>query len=225
MRKVFPLLLALAGAVLPLPAGRHPDAGVKAGVALSGLTSTAEGFQHYLGYELRGLSVGLLRGFQAGVFKTFALSRRLQLEPEIAYAVRGGDAGKTTLYDDIEYQVRISYVELPLPLKYRLWRRGAFSAALFAGPYAAWKLKAEKRSRVWKEEASEPIGNVKKLDYGFVLGLCGEHRGRLGRVLLELRAGYGLSNIMKPARGAIPSSAGRETMHNAYLSVLAGYGF
>jgi len=225
MSKVFPLLLALASVALPLRAGTHAAAGVKAGIALSGLTSTAEGFQYYLGYELGGLSVGVLQGFQAGFFKAFDLSRRLQLQPEIVYALRGGDASTTTLYDDIVYRIRISYVEFPLLLKYRMWSRGAFSVAVFAGPYAALKLKAEKCSRIWNEEESARIENVKTFDYGIILGLSGEHQSRLGRVLLDLRAGYGLNNIVAPLPGAIPIHSGQDTIRNAYLSILVGYGF
>ena len=164
-------------------------------------------------------------GFQVGFFKAFDLSRRLQLQPEIFYAQRGIDASMTTIYDDIVYKFKISFVELPLALKYRMWSRGAFSAAVFAGPYVALKLKAEKRSRIWKEEESARLNNVKTFDYGIILGLCGEHQSRLGRLLLELRAGYGLKNIMEAPPGAVRLSPGRDTIRNAYLSILVGYGF
>ena len=214
--------LILAGLWLALPL--RAATGFKGGICFSGLAPTA-GFRHFLGYELGGLSGGALLGFQAGFFKTFNLSRRLQLQPEIFYARRGGDSSTTFVYDDIVYRIKISFIEFPLTLKFRVWSRGAFSAAVFAGPYAALRLKAEKKTRIWRREESTPLENVKELDYGVILGLGSEYDGRRGRVLLELRSGYGLGNAMEAIPGAIRLHEEKEAVRNVHVAVLVGYGF
>jgi len=216
------ICLILAGLWLANPL--RAAAGFKGGISFSGLAST-QGFRHFLGYEMGGLSGGALLGFQAGFFKTFNLSRRLQVQSEIFYALRGGDSSTTFVYDDIVYRIKISFVEFPLTLKFRVWSRGAFSAAVFAGPYAALRLKAEKKTRIWRREESTPLENVKMLDYGVILGLGGEYDGRRGRVLLELRSGYGLGNAMEAIPGAIRLHAENEAMRNIHVAVLVGYGF
>jgi len=221
-RRMPTICLILAGLWLANPL--RAATGFKSGICFSGQAST-EGFQHFLGYEMGGLSGGALLGFQAGFFKTFDLSRRLQVQSEIFYALRGGDGSTTFLYDDIVYRIKIHYVEFPLTLKFRVWGRGAFSAAVFAGPYAALKLKAEKKTRIWRVEESTPLENVKKLDYGVILGLAAEYDGRLGRVLLELRSGYGLGNSMEAIPGAIRLHPGKDAMRNVYVAVLMGIGF
>ena len=199
--------------------------GVKAGIGWSGLLSTAEGFKHYLGYEVGGLSGKVLLGYQAGFFTTFNLSRKLQVQPEIFYALRGFDGSTTYLYDDIVYKIKIPYIELPLLLKFRIWTRKAFSAAIFTGFYTAMKLKAEKQSRIWKVEEKTSLENVKKFDYGLMLGFCGEADSGRGRVLLELRSGFGLKNVMEAPPGTIRLRPGDVRMRNVYVSILIGYGY
>jgi len=199
--------------------------GIKGGMSLSGLLSSTGDFRHILGYEMSGLSMGNLTGFQVGFFKTFDLSRRLQIQPEISFALRGGDGSKTFIYDDIVYKIKIFYVEFPLILKYRIWTRGAFSTRIFAGPYVALKLKAEKQTIIWKEEGKTALENVKKFDYGLLLGLGGEYDIGSGQVLLELRSGLGLKNIMGVPSGTISLYPERDHIRNFYFSVMMGYAF
>ena len=97
--------------------------GIKGGISLTGLLSSTGDFRHVLGYEINSLTMGNLMGFQAGIFKVFDLSGRLQIQPEISFALRGGDAGSNFVYDDIVYKIKIYYVEFPLILKYRIWTK------------------------------------------------------------------------------------------------------
>ena len=199
--------------------------GIKGGMSLSGLLSSTEDFRHVLGYEMNGLTMGNLTGFQAGFFKTFDLSGRLQIQPEISFALRGGDAGSAFIYDDIVYKIKIYYAEFPLIFKYRIWTKGAFSAGIFSGPYAALKLKAEKQTVIWKVEEKTALDNVKTLDFGLLLGLGGEYDIGSGQVLLELRSGFGLKNMMEVLPGTIRLYPDKDNIRNFYFSVLMGYAF
>ena len=218
-----PILSAL-GLILTMPLSA--EIGVKGGMSLSGLQSATGDYRHVLGYELDGLSGGrVLKGFQAGLFRTFDLSRRFQVQPEISFALRGGNGGTTYLYDDIVFKVNISYVEVPLILKYKIVAGRTFSSAVCAGPYAALKLKAEKRTRIWKEEETTPLPNVRSFDYGVILGLTVEHAFGSGRALLDLRSGVGLNDIMDVLPETIPLYPDKDHIRNLYVSVLVGYAF
>jgi len=215
---VFVLSLMLA---LPSKA----DIGVKGGVSFSALRSSTGDFRHVLGYEWSGLSMGNLWGFQVGFFKSFDISRRFQVQPEMNYALRGGDGSTTFVYDDIVYKIKIFYVEVPLILKYRIVAGRSFSTAILAGPYAALKLKAERRTRIWDEKAATAIQNVRTLDYGLLLGLGVEYALGSGRVLLDLRSGVGLNNIMDVPPDTVRLYPEKDRIRNLYASALIGYAF
>lgn len=213
----------ILGLLLAKPLGA--EIGIKGGMSLSGLLSSTGDYRHVLGYEMNGLTGGILMGFQAGFFKTFDLSHRLQIQPEISFALRGGDAGSTFIYDDIVYKIKIYYVEFPLIFKYRIWTKGAFSAGIFSGPYAALKIKAEKQTVIWKVEEKTALDNVKTLDFGLLLGLGGEYDIGSGRVLLELRSAFGLKNMMEVLPGITRLYPDKDHIRNFYFSVIVGYGF
>ncbi len=218
------LILSALGLIFTVPL--RAEIGVKGGMSLSGLQSSTGDYRHVLGYEASGLSWGkFFTGFQAGFFKTFDLSKRFQIQPEISYALRGGNSSTTYLYDDIVYKVNISYVETPVILKYKILAGRAFSSAVFAGPYAALKLKAEKQTRIWKEEEVTTLPNVRSFDYGLILGLTVECALGSGRALLDVRSGVGLNNIMDVLPDTIRLSTDKDHIRNLYVSVLMGYAF
>jgi len=222
MNKVIISFLIL-GLLLTKPLGA--TIGIKGGISLTGLLSSTGDFRHVLGYEINSLTMGNLMGFQAGIFKVFDLSGRLQIQPEISFALRGGDAGSNFVYDDIVYKIKIYYVEFPLILKYRIWTKRAFSARIFAGPYAALKLKAEKETVIWKVKKKIALVNAKTLDYGLIFGLGGAYDLNSGQVLLELRSGFGLKNMMGVLPGTIRLYPDKDRIRNFYFSVIMGYGF
>jgi hypothetical protein len=199
--------------------------GIKAGIGLSGLLSSTGDFRHVLGYEMSGLSMGNLTGFQFGLFRTWALSKRLQIQPEMIYALRGGDASQAFVYDNIVYKIKIFYVEFPVLLKYRILTKGVFCPVLYAGPYAALKLKAQKQSRIWNTQEVAALGNVKTIDYGFLIGLGGEYDLGFGRVSIELRSSLGLKNIMSVPSDYIRLYTEKDFIRNFHVSVMMGYAF
>jgi Outer membrane protein beta-barrel domain len=217
------LILSALSLIFAMPLGA--EIGIKGGISLTGLLSSSGDFRHVLGYEINSLTMGNLMSFQAGIFKAFDLSGRLQIQPEISFAPRGGDASSTFVFDDIVYKIMIYYLEFPLILKYRIWTKGAFSAGIFAGPYAALKLKAEKQTVIWKVKKKTALDNVKTLDYGLVFGLGGAYDLSSGQVLLELRSGFGLKNMMDVLPGTIRLYPDKDHIRSFYFSVIMGYGF
>jgi hypothetical protein len=218
------LILSALGLIFTMPL--RAEIGVKGGMTLSGLQSSTGDYRHVLGYEMSGLSGGKpLMGFQVGLFITFDLSRRFQIQPEIYYTLRGGDHSTTYLYDDIVYKVKIFYVEIPVILKYKIVAGRTFSSAVCAGPYAAFKLKAEKQTRIWKEDEVTTLPNVRSFDYGLILGLTVEYAIGSGRAHLDLRSGLGMNNIMDVLPDTVRLYPDKDHIRNLYISILAGYAF
>lgn len=199
--------------------------GIKGGVSLSGLLSATGDFRHFLGYEIDWLSMGNLKGFQIGVFKTFDISKHFKFQPEIYYSVRGGDASETFLFERIKFKVRINYLEFPLLLKYEIPLKGRFMPGLFLGPYAALKLSAKKRTEIWGRKEATDLESVKSLDYGAVFGGGIEVHIGSGQLILEIRSSYGLKNIMLMPEGFIRLYDEKDFVRNFSFVIMTGYKF
>jgi len=198
--------------------------GIKGGMSWSGMLSATGDYRHFLGYEMGGLSHGgFLAGFQGGLFTSFDLSLRFQIQPEILYAVRGGDGSQTYIYDEIIFKAKLRYLEFPLLLKYRVLAGRAFSPVVIFGPYAALKLKTEKETRIWKVKEIAELENVKNIDFGMLLGLGVDFDFSPGRALLEVRCGFGLHSIMNALPGTVSLYEDRDHIRNVHLSAMIGY--
>jgi len=92
--------------------------------------------------------MGNLLSYQIGVFKSFSLSEKFNIQPELFYTVRGGDASEDFLFENVIFKMKISYLEFPLLLKYRIPVTSKSKLVLFWGPYAAFKLKAKKCTEI-----------------------------------------------------------------------------
>jgi Outer membrane protein beta-barrel domain len=113
------LIFASELAAIPVPS-LIADWGIKGGVGISGLHSATGDFRHYLGYEMDWLRMGNLLSDQIGVSRSFSLSDKFQIQPELSYSVRGGDAGEEYLFESVIYQIKMTYLEIPLLFKCRI---------------------------------------------------------------------------------------------------------
>lgn len=199
--------------------------GIKGGVCLSGLLTATGDFRHFLGYEIDWLSMGNLVGFQIGVFHAIDISKRFKIQPEVYLTVRGGDASEEFLFDTITYKVKLSYVEVPVLLKYEIPLKGRFRPVLLLGPYGALKLSAKKDTEIWGRSDSADLSNVTRFDYGAVFGTGLELDLGTGRLILELRYNLGLKNIMTIPKGVVRLYEDRDSVRNFAFVVMTGYRF
>ena len=220
-RRAVALFGLLSFAAGPVRAGL----GVRAGVAVSGLVASDQDFRPYLGYEVEVLQdVGYPQyGPQVGVSWDIPLPGVLTVRPELGFVQRGYHLNQIPLYNS-SYKVRISYLELSLPVRAGL-PRGRVRPGLLFGPYAAYRLDAAGRLVDRGEVDTRRLSTVSAFDCGLVLGLDTEVPAGRGRLLFDVRFNWGVAGVMREGAGftGLHETPGRVRV--LALALMTGYRF
>jgi hypothetical protein len=202
--------------------------GIKGGIGISDIAFLEDGQAPYLGYEINSLEHRIPRiSFQAGAFGTAGPWKRIELQPELLYSLQGLNYSTEYLYDDITYKINISYLKMPLLLKYIAFIRQKRQAAFFIGPYASLKLNAVLIMDIEGVRKKSIMTNVKDIDLGADAGFSVDLNLPAGKIILDLRCSYSLINMMDRITGYIPWYYGpsKEYARNVNISLTAGYRF
>lgn len=165
-------------------------------------------------------------GLAAGVAFGYDFGGGLAVIPELVYVVRGAyaDGFQQVIIDGIEGRIPIrarfdlTYLEVPILVTYRFFRRSRIEPRLFAGPTLAYKLDARVRFRAresdgpWQTEVDD---SVQTFDYGATVGAGAGFVFSGQQLLLDVRAQFGQSNV----REAEPP------LHNIGLAFFLGIQF
>jgi len=199
-KKIFLILIFMA---LDIAYGQF---GIKAGVALSGYqpsqnisTEYNHDYRPFLGYEIEWIQNDAGSpdiGLQLGIFYTHTISKYFALQPELLYSQRGINFYKTELYNT-SYNLNVSYLEIPILFKYKLPLDWSLAPSVLAGPYAAFKLSANRTLNIWEESSTKSISGVKNFDYGLVFAINFEFAELSLSPMLEIRFNLGLANTME----------------------------
>ena len=151
-----------------------------------------------------------LNGFQAGMFFTFDISENIQLQPEILFAKRGTkevDSSTSEWYTcESEAKWKLTYVEIPVLLKFNLQSKGSFKPGFFVGPYFAHNLSSKVcvkttgqfDDEIYDREYEEDIEcYLESFDYGIIVGAGFDFKTGSTRIILDVRYSHGLANIFK----------------------------
>lgn len=180
--------------------------GLKGGLALSGFqltqnssSTTGNDYRPFLGYEVEWLQEGDAAkpdlGWQIGVFYVKTISRYFAVQPELFYSQRGLHFYQTELYNSA-YSLAVDYVEVPVLLKFKIPLNWSVKPGLFGGPYAAFKLRANRTLRIEEEQNTRRVSSVNALDYGLVFGITSEFPAWSRQLLFEIRCNWGLASMM-----------------------------
>lgn len=202
--------------------------GIKGGIGISDVAFLKDGQTPYLGYEINSLEHRIpMITFEVGTFGTIELWKRIEFQPELLFAMQGLNYSTEYLYDHITYKIHISYLKMPLLLKYKISTRKKINSAFFIGPYAAWKLKAVRLTEVEGLRGKAKIPNVKNADLGLIAGYSIDFNLFSNQMILDIRVGYGLINMMHKITGYVPWYYGpsKEYARNVNISLTAGYRF
>lgn len=171
VRRTLPVCLALLLGSLLIPARAQAQEGttrfgVEGGLTLAKLENS--------GPDVDSVSVDYDRGFAVGLFLDSPLGGGLSLQPALLYERRTGEVEFAPEAVDVEgdlLQIRMSYVELPLLLRYTAGD-GSVRPVLFAGPAASLNLKAETRTTFGNgaETTIDIKDEVSDFDLGVALG-------------------------------------------------------
>jgi len=197
--------LALVFFSLPIWSGLNAQIGVKAGFGVSDIAFKKYGQSPYIGYENNSLiHEKPIFSYQAGLFYPLPLSKKWTLQPELLFTSKGIDYSKQFLYDDITYKINISYLEVPVLLKYQLGKGEKWPTGIYLGPYVASKLSVTRKTHLEGIKESSKVSNVKAIDFGSVLGVMVNRKMSSGELSFDFRIGYSLINMMDTIDGHIP---------------------
>lgn len=197
--------------------------GIKAGIGVSDIGFKKWGQTPYLSYEVDYLEHEKpLLTYQFGVFSTFKIGQRWEFQPELLYIIKGINYNKKFLYDDIIYKMNISYVELPILVKYKISKGKKLETALFVAPYIAQKLSAFKITKYEGILEKEKASNVKSQDIGVMAGCSFDFAKMMN---IDFRLSYSLANMMETLPDHVPQYGihSEEYVRNINISLSIGY--
>ena len=191
--------------LLPLNAA-WSQFGLKGGLAASGFqlshnssSSTGNDYRPFLGYEVEWMqesdAPGADLGLQIGIFYAKDFSKYFAVQPELYYSQRGLHFYQTELYNSV-YSLNVDYVEVPVLLKFKIPLNWRVKPGLLAGPYAAFKLRANRTLRIWEEQNTKRVSSVNDLDYGLVFAIDSKFSAWSRQLLFEIRFNWGLASMM-----------------------------
>ena len=223
--KIFLILIFIA---LDIAYGQF---GIKAGIALSGYqpsqnisTEYSHDYRPFLGYEVEWIQNDAGSpdaGFQFGIFWTGTISKYFALQPELFYSQRGINFYKTEQYNT-SYNLNVSYLEIPFLFKYKIPLDWIAAPSVLAGPYAAFKLSANRTLNIWEESSTKSISGVKNFDYGLVFAINFELAELSLSPMLEIRFNWGLANTMEQPEEFISLYDDPGTVRLYSLSLVTG---
>jgi hypothetical protein len=200
----------------------YAQIGFKMGMSNSSLSISENEGRPFFGYEIDWLIRHELLGVQLGVFKDFEISKHFGIQTEIFYVRRGMNASTHFLFDDIDYKIKLDYIEIPTEFKLKLPLTKSITTGLMAGPYFAIKLGAKRHSQIDGITKCIKLKNVHNFDYGFIVSLYSDNVIRKLNFVLELRYNHGLSNIMDQLENSVRVSEEGGTIKSKSVIILMG---
>lgn len=228
-------LAVLGGLVLALAvtATAQPglELGLRGGLSIAGLGDENSGFVTELrsleelvsdfsdNYEAKSLS-----GFQFGAFATINIGTSFAVQPEFLFSKRGAKIegvatipiGIAVAYYPIEEKLELSYIEIPVLLKYRIPMQGNLKPSLFAGPALTFNLSGtdDLYMRAHLDSAGveidhivvqgkPDINNIKSTSLSIVLGGDIKLQAGSANFVLDVRYTIGTGNVFEDVNPAL----------------------
>lgn len=141
--------------------------------------------------------------FGGGVVAALDVMDMLVIQPEVLYSMKGAD------YEP-DGCVSLTYIEIPVLLKYAIPMEGMITPNLFVGPSLGILLSAEADDVDIKDD-------TKSMDYGVVFGAGVDFDMGTGKVTIDARYNLGLASI--------DDSGAEADVKNSGISAFVGYLF
>jgi hypothetical protein len=174
-----------------------------------------------------GITWGPIHEFSAGLyFSVDIVGGQLGLQPEVNFTTKGFDTRETDRGETVSTKYKISYIEVPILVYYKIPLKGRLRPGVFFGPYAGFARKVMEVQTVFGESAKRELGdNLKGPDFGLVFG--GNVRYSLGSMvlMLDIRYSLGLSNISKDITAVAYEFQESDKIRNRAFTMGLGVGF
>ena len=184
-------------------------------------------------------------GFVGGAFLSINTSPTFSIQPEVLYSVKGVEKKLRYNYNNTDFetvlQIEMTYLEIPVLLKYKFPSEGKIRPSLYVGPALGFNLdgtfSAEEgvQGGFADDLGDIDIANLKSTEFSAVVG--GELGVALGNtiLLLDLRYTQGLTKAFEDAsfataivnnEWAFVNTAGEaDDVKNSSFSVVVGISF
>lgn len=208
------LAIGVLCATVPAAHAQTFEAGVKVGLAITGLPHAGEVVDQIVGAPSGESSSKV--GLTGGGYVTFPITSRIGFQPEALFVMRGVDLHEAAANGGT-VNVRFNYLDVPLLLKYRATDSAStdpkISGYVFGGPNFGIGMSSSAKldaPGITKDLDVEPA--FKTLDVGLTFGGGVE----CGRYLLEGRFTAGLTDV------ASTTYVHADSIRNQTFSILVG---
>ena len=147
----------------------------------------------------------------------------LGLQPEIHLSIKGFDMLETDQGQEISSKYKISYIKIPLLISCKFPLAGRLKPGMVIGPYIGLANKVQEVQSAFGVTEERELGdNLKKTDFGILLG--GNVRYEMGKMTVILAARYsiGLVSISKDIQQVAYDFDSNDTIKNRALSIMFG---
>lgn len=218
MKKTFITVMALAAfamlLVVPAQAQMKTELGLKGAVNMANLSGDVTDNK-------------MMLAFGGGVFARIMPSPQFCIQPEVLYMMKGckfDDVGTTT-----DMKTTLSYIEVPVLVKYMIPTEGNISPSIFAGPAVGFLMSAKAKATVDGTEEDMDIKDyLKSIDFGVAFGAGVDFAvGEKGKITFDARYTLGLTNgnDVSAADAAAAGMDVDDSFKNGVISVMVGYAF
>jgi len=160
-------------------------------------------------------------GFAVGGFIAVPMGNSGLFQPEFYFVRRMTTGVESAL--DIDTEIRLDYVEIPLLFKYSRAASGRTSPTFFAGPSVAFEVAAKAKDLTPGAAATEDIADdLVDVEFGFVFGGGVDFASGLQ---IDVRYYWGLSNIVKDDSPGIGIVDPNDDFKTRMFAVMAGFSF
>lgn len=227
MRKYIAAMTVITPMLLFSPYANGDGFGIKGGVNFTDVSSIRV-VDIPLDYYF-GTKTGLI----IGAFYRFDLGKRFAIQPEVYYSMKGTKAsGEETIINMLlsyDIRVKLSYLEIPVLIKYKVPAKGKIKPTIFVGPFLGfiWDAKLVGREEFAGQQATVEIdiGDFLKgaVDLGITFGAGLDFDTGHGSIILDARCSLGLTYTFEDVYLYSKLWAGQA--RNSTFSLMLGYAF
>ena len=162
--------------------------GIKAGLNLSSITETPEAWNSEKSFK---------PGAVGGAVLVYEFDNGFGIQPELLYSQKGVSTSLYQGFVDVDMDLALSYIELPLLARYTFPLEGNFKPNVFAGPSIAYTLSSELEFEAGILSAGLDFSSMTHVsDFGIVLGAGFEWTVGSGAVTFDGRYTRGFTNVI-----------------------------
>ena len=192
MKKTVKAMLIGAVAIMLLLPSLSLAKGIKAGFKIGVNYANVFGEEATALEEFLGADFKSKMGLCAGGFIQFNLSNVLTIQPEFLYSMKGARMEEEVLGETLKVAYNLSYLEVPVLVKFMIPTPGGVKPSLFVGPAVAIKLGAKMKVEYAGDTDEDDVSDdVENTEFGLIIG------GGLdfGKIMFDVRYNLGLTTL------------------------------